>query len=205
MGRTYDKLTDGLRAFIAAQPIFFVASAPTAPDGHVNLSPKGLDTLRVLDEGTVAYLDFVGSTAETLAHLRDNGRITLMFCAFAGPPKVLRLYGRGRTVEAGEADFDDSMAPFREPAGQVVGSMPVGARAIVTITLDRIADSCGYGVPLLTYLGDRDQLQRWAARKGPRGLQNYQREHNMVSVDGLPALRGEHLRDADPAPTDGEK
>src|SRR5687767_10044393 len=134
MGKVYDALDDGLRAFLAEQRVFFVATAPSA-DGHVNLSPKGYDCFRVLDDHTVAYLDLTGSGVETIAHLRDDGRITLMFCAFTGPPKILRLYGRGEVIEAGAAGFDALAAGFPP--------LP-GARAIIRVRVDRISDSCGY-------------------------------------------------------------
>lgn len=185
MGRTYDALDDRLTAFIQRQHLFFVATAPLAGEGHVNLSPKGLDSLRILDPRTVAYLDLVGSGAETIAHVRDNGRITFMFCAFEGPPKILRLYGEGEALEPGDDGFDALRSHF--PSHDAV-------RAILRVRLTRITDSCGYGVPLFRFEGERDQLHRWADKKGPEGLRRYQLDHNTQSIDGLPALRATTLR-----------
>jgi hypothetical protein len=148
--------------------------------GHVNLSPKGLDTLRVLDPHTLAYLDYVGSGAETIAHLRENGRIVVMVCAFAGAPRIVRFHGRGEVFEPHDGTFHRLRGLFApEPP----------ARAIVRIAIRRIADSCGFGVPLLAFQGNRTQLGDWAARKGEEGLVQYQEEKNSVSIDGLPALR----------------
>jgi hypothetical protein len=181
MGTIFDGLDDGLKGFIAAQPLFFVATAPLSADGHINLSPKGLDTFRVLAPRQVAYLDLTGSGVETVAHLRQNGRITLMFCAFAGPPRVLRLYGRGRAVVPGDQDWEE-----------LVGQFPghPGARSVVVVELERVADSCGYGVPLFEYVGQRGQLPAWAGRKGPEELARYQGQKNRQSIDGLAGLRG---------------
>lgn len=180
MGKTYERIDDRLRSFIEAQRIFFVATAPLAETGHVNLSPKGLDTLRVLDPHTVAYLDYVGSGAETIAHLRENGRIVIMFCAFDGSPQILRLYGRGEVLEP----QDDEFARIRRQF-----SPSSDARSIVRVGVQRIADSCGFGVPRYEFMEDRGQLAEWAARKGTDGLSSYQREKNRTSIDGLPALR----------------
>lgn len=181
MGRLPDSIDDKLHAFLDAQHLFFVATAPLDGDGHVNVSPKGLDTFRILDAQTVAYLDFVGSGAETMAHLRENGRICLMFCAFDGPPRIVRLHGRGETITPDDARFDEQRAQFPDaPDGSV--------RAIVVVRVTRVSDSCGYGVPLYRYEGERPQLAAWAARKGPEGLARYQRDKNALSIDGLPAL-----------------
>jgi hypothetical protein len=182
MGKLFDAIDDRLREFLAAQHLFFVATAPSGPGGHVNCSPKGLDTFAVLGAREVAYLDYVGSGVETIAHLRENGRIVLMFCAFDGPPKIVRLYGRGRAVEPSDTEFAALRARFpRAPAP--------GVRAIVRVEVTRIADSCGYGVPLYRYEGERDQLQAWAERKGDAGLETYKREKNAESIDRLPGLR----------------
>jgi len=183
MGRLFDGIDEKLAAWIRAQHLFFVASAPSS-GGHVNLSPKGLDSFAILGPRRVAYLDVVGSGAETIAHLRDNGRITLMFCAFEGPPRIVRLYGRGEAVEPGDPEFAELAARF--PAYP-------STRAILRAELSRIADSCGYGVPLYQYRGERSQLTEWADRKGPEGLRTYRLENNRTSLDGLPALRGETL------------
>jgi hypothetical protein len=184
MGKVFEGIDEKLAAWIAAQRMFFVATAPRGDAGHVNLSPKGLDSLVVLGPKSVAYLDVVGSGAETIAHLRENGRITLMFCAFEGLPRIVRLYGRGEAIEPGDAGFDALAARF--PAYQ-------GTRAIIRAELGRIADSCGYGVPLYQYQGERSQIGEWAERKGPEGLRAYQLERNRESLDGLPALRGKTL------------
>lgn len=179
MGKTYGGLDDRLRAFIAAQPVYFVATAPER-GGHVNVSPKGYaDTFAVLDDTTVAYLDLTGSGVETIAHIRDNGRVTIMFCAFSGPPKILRLYGRGRVVTPSDPDFADLITHF--------GPRP-GARAVIVVECDRIADSCGFSVPLMEPAEDRNLLNEWAARKDAEQLRRYRMEKNLHSIDGLPAL-----------------
>jgi predicted pyridoxine 5'-phosphate oxidase superfamily flavin-nucleotide-binding protein len=180
MGRVLEAITDELAGFIAEQRVFFVATAPT-DGGHVNLSPKGLDTFAVLDPNTVAYLDLTGSGIETVAHLRENGRITIMFCAFDGNPNIVRLYGRGEVLAIGEPDADALLPRF--------GSYP-GARSVIRVHVDRVSTSCGYGVPRLTYDGERDQLTTWAERRGPDGLVGYREEKNAVSIDGLPGLAG---------------
>ena len=170
--------------------MFFVGTAPLDPDGHLNVSPKApIGTLRVLGPSRVAYLDFVGSGAETIAHLRENGRIVIMLCAFSGPPRIVRLHGRGSIVVAGEPGFDEL---FESCAFDDVGAVPEARRSIVTVSLDRIADSCGYGVPLMSHEGQREHMELWAAKKlrvgGPEALLDYQREKNSVSIDGLPAV-----------------
>ncbi len=180
MGRTYEKIDESLKTFIEAQQMFFVATAPLRADGLVNLSPKGLDSFRVVDPHTVAYLDLVGSGVETVAHVRENGRIVLMFCAFERKPNIVRLHGRGEVLEPGDPGFDELRDQF--PA------FP-GTRALVRVAVQRIADSCGYGVPLYRFEGHRSQLGEWAERKGPDGLRAYQNEKNRISLDGLPALR----------------
>ena len=179
MGKTYDAIDQQLADFIQAQHVFFVATAPAATDGHVNVSPKGLDSFRILDPRTVAYLDLTGSGVETIAHLRDNGRITLLFCAFEGPPKIVRLSGGGTVLQAHHPSFDELVAQFPRRTG---------TRAVIRIAVDRIADSCGYGVPRYRYEGDRPQLLEWAERKGGEGIAAYQREKNVHSIDGMPGL-----------------
>jgi Pyridoxamine 5'-phosphate oxidase len=181
MGKLHSEITRDLRAFIDRQHMFFVATAPSGPGGHVNLSPKGLDALRVLGPREVGYLDAIGSGAETIAHLRDNGRITLMFCAFDGPPNIVRLYGAGEVIEPQDAAFS-----LLQPA---FGEASPGTRAIIRVRVHRIADTCGFGVPLLEYRAQRPQLSAWASRKGPDALRDYQRQNNAASIDGLPALR----------------
>ncbi|MDP8988120.1 MAG: pyridoxamine 5'-phosphate oxidase family protein [Actinomycetota bacterium] len=179
MGKTFPSLSPDLAEFVAASPVFFVATAPLAADGHVNVSPKGGDTLRVLDERTVAYLDLTGSGAETIAHLRENARITLMACAFEGPPRIVRLYGTGEAVLADDARFAALVACFPPLSG---------VRSVVVIALERVSTSCGFGVPLMRVEGDRDLLEQWARRKGPEGIASYQAERNATSIDGLPAV-----------------
>ena|ERR1700730_1420223 len=179
MGKLFDSIDTGLRAFIEAQHMFFVATAPAAA-GHVNLSPKGLDTLRVVSADELAYLDHIGSGAETIAHLRENSRIVLMLCAFEGPPKIIRIHGRGDVIEPGDQGYDDFRVMFPPT--------PEG-RAIIRVTVERISDSCGFGVPLYSYKGQRDQLENWVERKGKQGLIDYQRGKNRTSIDGLPALK----------------
>ena len=165
MGKIYDQLNERLQSWIADQRMFFVATAPSGPGGHVNISPKGhADTFRILDGRTVAYLDLTGSGAETAAHLRDDGRITLMFCAFSGPPRILRLYGQGRIVLPGEQRWDELAAWF--PARR-------RARAVVVVEVERISDSCGYAVPLYDYAGERDLLDQWAGRKDEAAMAAY--------------------------------
>jgi hypothetical protein len=165
MGKVFEGIDERLERWIAAQPMFFVGTAPLDPDGHVNVSPKGpIETLRVLGPCSVAYLDFVGSGAETVAHLRENARIVIMLCAFTGPPRILRLHGQGSVVVAGEPGFDDllSSCGFDD-----MGRVPEARRSIVTVSVDRIADSCGYGVPLMDYQGQREHMELWAAKKVP--------------------------------------
>jgi hypothetical protein len=170
--------------------MFFVGTAPLDGEGHVNVSPKGpIETLRVLGPLRVAYLDFVGSGAETIAHLRENGRIVIMLCAFSGPPRILRLHGRGSMVTAGEPGFDELLSSCGFAS---VDGVPEARRSIVTVSVERIADSCGYGVPLMAYQGRREHMDLWAAKKlrvgGPDALLDYQREKNTLSIDGLPAV-----------------
>jgi hypothetical protein len=189
MGKVFEGIDERLERWIAAQPMFFVGTAPLDSEGHVNVSPKGpIESLRVLGPLRVAYLDVVGSGAETIAHLRENGRIVIMLCAFAGPPRIVRLHGRGSVVAAGDPGFDELLSS----CGFEVGGLPEMRRSIVAVELERIADSCGYGVPLLSYEGRREHQDLWAAKKlrvgGPDALLDYQREKNAVSIDGLPAV-----------------
>jgi predicted pyridoxine 5'-phosphate oxidase superfamily flavin-nucleotide-binding protein len=181
MSRVLDGISAELREFLEAQPVFFVATAPTNDDGHINCSPKGLDTFRVLDDRTVAYLDLTGSGIETVAHLRDNARITLMFCAFTGRPDIIRLYGRGRVVVADDPDAADLLARFPEYPG---------ARAVVVVDVERVSSSCGYAVPRMTLDEPRDELLDWATKKGAPALVEYHAEKNARSIDGLPGLPG---------------
>ena len=180
MGKVYSELNDQLRELIESQHLFFVATAPTSPEGHINLSPKGLDSFAVLDAKTVAYLDLVGSGIETVSHLRENGRICIMFCTFNVAPKIVRLYGRGRVIEPQDAAWQSLAPKFPEY---------LGARSIVIVDLERVADSCGWGVPRYEYLGERSQLVDYCEQKGAEHLAEYKQKNNGASIDGLPGLR----------------
>lgn len=181
MGKQYDEIDAKLRAWIEAQHVFFVATAPLAADGHVNLSPRGLkDTFQVLDGHCVAWVDLTGSGAETIAHLRENGRIVVMFCAFEGPPKIVRLHGTGRVVLPDTDEYDALIGRFDCDL--------LGARAVIVVTVSRVSDSCGYAVPRLEFVDERDILTLSAAKKGPQRLASYRAAKNAASIDGLPAL-----------------
>lgn len=179
MGKVYELLDDKMRVWMEKQPVFFVATAPLAPDGHVNCSPKGGNSLKVINPTTIAYQDLTGSGAETIAHLRENNRIVLMFCSFEGPPRILRLHGEGDVATLVDPTFESLSRHF--PGNP-------GMRAIIRIRLNRIANSCGYGVPLMDYQRDRDALDKWTQAKGPSGLEDYRQANNQRSVDGLPAF-----------------
>jgi hypothetical protein len=176
MAKTYDTITPELERFIARQPLFFVATAPLAGDGHVNLSPKGQESLRIFGPLRVGYLDLTGSGNETAAHLLENGRITFMFCAFAGAPRILRLYGQGRAVQPGSAEWASLQAAFPDVPG---------VRQIIVADLTRVQTSCGMAVPLLDYVGQRENLTTWAEAQGDAGLATYRQEKNTRSLDGL--------------------
>lgn len=180
MGKIFDHIDEKLAEWIGRQRMFFVASAPLSAGGHVNVSPKGYDSFRILGPTTVAFADLGGSGIETVAHLRENGRIVFLFCAFDGPPRIVRLHGRGEAVEPGDAGFEALLAHF--PTFESV-------RSIVRVECTRISDSCGFGVPLYDFAGDRSQLTAWAERKGPEGLATYRATKNAESLDGLPGLR----------------
>ncbi|MFN2425015.1 MAG: pyridoxamine 5'-phosphate oxidase family protein [Candidatus Binatia bacterium] len=173
----FDHLSEELAAFIAAQPLFFVASAPLA-GGHVNVSPKGLDTLRVVDSKTVAYLDLTGSGNETSAHVAENGRLTIMLCSFDAKAMILRLYGRGRTVLPIDAEYAALRPSFADLPGE---------RQIIVLDIERVQTSCGYAVPRMENARARDTLVRWAEKKGPDGIIEYQQKKNVISIDGLEA------------------
>jgi hypothetical protein len=179
MAKVHENITDDLREWIEAQKLFFVASAPLTGDGHVNVSPKGMDCLRVLDDHTVAYLDLTGSGNETSAHLAEagNGRITLMWCAFEGAPRILRLYGTGRTVLPGSDEWD-TLAPMFPPL--------TGARQIIVNDVSRVQTSCGFGVPLFEYVEDRETLPKLWEQRGAKKVKEYHAEKNFQSIDGLP-------------------
>jgi len=179
MGKIHAEIDEHINKMIQAQRVFFVATAPLASEGNLNLSPKGLDTFRILGPRTVAYLDVIGSGVETIAHLKENGRIVLMFCNFEGPPAIVRLHGRGRVIEPASGDFPDLASQF--PPYETT-------RAIIVVDVTRVSNSCGFGVPLLRFEGERDQHFRWAQKKGPEGLRAYKQEKNRRSIDGLTGL-----------------
>jgi len=176
----FASISPDLAQWWTVQPVFFVATAPNADDGHVNLSPKGYDTLRILGPNRVAYLDLTGSGIETVAHLRENGRITLMACAFDGAPRISRLYGRGTVHELGTAGFDELATNFMELPGR---------RSIIDVAVDRVTTSCGFAVPRMEYVEERDRLSKWATAKGDDGITAYWQSKNLQSIDGLPGLQ----------------
>jgi hypothetical protein len=177
VGKLYSEITPEIAAWVAGQHVFFVATAPLDGEGHINCSPKGLDSLRVLDRSTVAYVDLTGSGAETAAHLRENARIVLMFCAFEGPPKIIRFHGHGEVIVPSSPDWAELSS--RLPSHPSM-------RAIVRVNVTRVSDSCGFGVPHMAYVGERDVMDRWVQTKGLDKLPAYRREKNLRSIDGLP-------------------
>ncbi len=179
MGNVHDQIDEPLADWIRRQRVFFVATAPSGPEGHVNCSPKGGDAFRVIGPRTVAYQDLTGSGVETIAHLRENGRIVIMFCAFEGQPKIVRLHGRGAVISPEHAEFTSFRARFPDHAG---------TRSFIKIDVTRVSDSCGFGVPLFDFRSDRGALEQWAQSKGPAKLEDYRREKNARSIDGLPGL-----------------
>ncbi|WP_373526086.1 pyridoxamine 5'-phosphate oxidase family protein [Nostoc sp.] len=176
MAKIFDCITEELQDFIAAQQLFFVGSAPLSPTGHVNLSPKGFDCLRILSPNQVAYLDLTGSGNETSAHLQENGRITFMFCAFAEPPCILRLFGQGNTILPSSPDWNSLYSLF---------SPIPGTRQIIVADIQKVQTSCGFGVPLYEYQGQRQILVNWASKRGEEGVREFQQQKNLVSLDGL--------------------
>ncbi|HEY7009491.1 MAG TPA: pyridoxamine 5'-phosphate oxidase family protein [Jatrophihabitantaceae bacterium] len=182
MAKRYDEIDDRLRDWLLAQPVFFVATAPLAGDGHVNVSPKGMDgTFAVLGARRVGYLDYYGSGIETMAHLRENGRIVIMMCAFDGAPKIVRLHGRGYTLRPGEDGFAALRARFPKRRDK-------GVRSIVIVDLDRISDSCGFAVPTMQHVADRDVLDVSQLRREDAYFVQYGATHNAESIDGLRGL-----------------
>ena len=182
VGEIEGGIAETLGEWMTRQPVFFIATAPLAGDGHVNCSPKGNRAeFVVLDAHHVAYLDQTGSGVETIAHLRENGRIVVMFCAFEGPPRIVRLHGRGRAVALGAPEFAGLAAHFP-------GSDGVGVRSIIVVDVERVADSCGYGVPFMEFSSHRPTLDQWSRRKGPEGIRDYRRATNRVSLDGLEGI-----------------
>jgi hypothetical protein len=180
MAKQYPDIDETQRGFIAEQKIFFTGSATA--DSRVNISPRPTDLFRVLTSNRVLYLDLTGSGNETSAHMLADGRMTIMFCSFAGPPKILRLYGQGRIIRRGSAEYEDLLAAHYN------GEEPLGARQMVSQQIDLVQTSCGFGVPLFDYAGERPTLQRWAeAKEKAEGLDAYRRQKNRVSIDGLPS------------------
>jgi hypothetical protein len=177
MAKFYESINPELQAFIEKQHIFFVASAPLSAEGHVNLSPKGLDAFRVLSPNRVAYIDIISSGNETSAHTLENGRITFMFCSYEGNPLILRLFGRGKAVLPGHPEWASLAALY---------TVFPSTRQIITADISLVQTACGFGVPEYTYNGERDEHFKWAEKKGPEGLERYKQEHSMVSLDGLP-------------------
>ena len=183
MGKFHSSIGEKHQEFIEAQHMFFVSTAPLSPTAHINLSPKGLDSFGVLSPNRVAYMDIVGSGNETSAHLLENGRITFMFCAFSGPPNILRLYGTGKTVLPGDEEWHDLSSHF---------IILPSTRQIIVADIDKVQTSCGFSVPLYRYNGERDHAEKWAAKKGAEGLELYKKEKNLVSLDGLPTALAQH-------------
>ena len=175
----HSNITPKLTTWIENQQMFFVGTAPLADDGHINNSPKGGESFRVLGPLEVAYQDYTGSGAETVAHLRENGRIVIMFCAFEGPPQIVRLHGTGSVILPGDSRFEELTKHFPENPG---------TRAIIHIEVTRVTDSCGYSVPYYDYKGNRDILDKWSKVKGPEKLDAYRAEKNQRSIDGLPSF-----------------
>lgn len=185
MGKDYQEIDDRMRQWIERQHVFFVSTAPLSDDGLINCSPKGLDSLRVLGPRRLAYADVGGSGIETVAHLKENGRIVIMLCAFEGPPKIFRFYGRGRAVEPHDAEFSSLAGAYSD--------LP-GIRNVITIDVERIRDSCGYAVPFHEYKGERDSMHNWVASKTDQERLDHYVERNEKSLDGLPGLDVEKLR-----------
>jgi hypothetical protein len=179
MGKIYDGITPKLNAWIKNQHLFFVATAPLSADGHVNTSPKGLDSLRIINPHQVAYLDITGTGAETIAHLRENRRIVLMFCAFIGRPKIVRLHGKGTVVTKASENWSTWCSRFPDLRGP---------RSVIVIDVERVSDSCGFGVPIMEYKEDRETLDRYWGSKGDAIMPAFRREENSSSIDGLAAL-----------------
>jgi len=191
MGKLFDSIDDKLKAWIDAQPMWFVATAPLGADGHVNMSPRGHDTFSVLDDHRVGWVDYTGSGVETIAHLRENGRVCLMFASFDSRPRIVRLHGRGSVSLPGEAAFEEVVALHPEHPS---------TRAVITVDVTRISDSCGWGVPVMELTGERDLLRLQAEKKGPEGMSEYRVEKNTRSIDDLPGLPMPIRRGAPAAP-----
>ena len=186
MGTIYSSILPKHEEFIRKQRIFFVGSAPLLEDGHVNISPKGHDALRIFSPTEVAYLDLTGSGNETSAHLKDNGRITFMFLAFEGPPMVLRLYGQGKVILPDTSEWDDMAKNF---------DILPGTRQIIYAKIETVKTSCGFSVPFYSYNGERHTLKQWAANQGEQGLEEYRKQNNSISMDGIVTPIGERIAD----------
>jgi len=184
MGKVFEHITDEIQEWIKKQNLFFISTAPLGKDGHINCSPKGADSFRILDDKTVAYLDLTGSGIETIAHLKENRRIVVMFCAFIGPPQITRLYGKGHVILQNMDEFDSLRKHF-----------PVnpGTRSIIKINVTRVSTSCGYSVPFYEFQSHRDTLDKWAKQKGEEGVAQYRAENNLKSIDGLPGIMEEDI------------
>jgi hypothetical protein len=180
MGKQYPEITSALKEWIEEQKIFFVATAPLSEEGHINCSPKGLDSFRIIDTHRVVYQDLTGSGIETVAHLKENGRIVIMFCGFEGPPKILRLHGIGEVIEPAHEDFDSLNTLFPQHPG---------TRAYISVHVTRVSDSCGYSIPVYEYKKDRDVLDKLCANKGKDGLKTYRALKNTESIDGIKGLQ----------------
>ncbi len=180
MGKEYSEIDEKVQRWLGRQKMFFVATAPLSADGLVNCSPKGGDTFLVLGPKQIAYLDYGGSGIETVAHLKENGRIVVMFCAFDGPPKIFRFYGEGEVIEPGDDEFDDLKAKFPPHCT---------CRNIIRVNVNRIADSCGYAVPLYEHTGERTAMETWVESKTEEEMQAYRAKNNAASLDGLPGLK----------------
>ncbi len=185
MGKDYEYITDDYSDFIKKQRLFFVSTAPLDTKSLINLSPKGFDCFRILSPARVGYLDIVGSGNETSAHLLENGRITFMFCAFDGPPKILRLYGKGYTVLPGDEEWDELSKQF---------TLLPATRQIIVADIFKVKSSCGFGVPLYEYAAERDHIIKWAENKGEEGLEEYKKEKNLQSMDGLPTALSKSIK-----------
>jgi len=182
MGKVHTHIDDTVRAWVDRQHMFFVSTAPLSGEGMVNCSPKGGDYLRIVDDKTVVYLDFAGSGVETIAHLREpgNGRIVVMLCAFQGPPKIVRFHGKGDVVLPDDKDFTALAALFDNDL--------LGVRSIIRVHVERVSDSCGFGVPVYEFKQDRDGMRKWSEKKGADGVREYVATKNAASIDGIPGL-----------------
>ena len=190
MGSVFPRIDDKIRAWISRQHIFFVSTAPLAEQGHINCSPKGGDSLRVVDDHTLIYLETAGSGVETIVHLRENGRIVIMMCAFDGPPKIYRFHGHGDVVLSSHSDFAEFAALFDNDL--------LGIRSVIRIKVDRVSDSCGFGVPLLDFCEERKASRKWSEQHGADAIRDYVAKKNLVSIDGLPGLTPEEAKTVSP-------